>query len=412
MVVINTISLSYNIILMYFCNALFNLVMTKTFSIKSSRVCLFALLLAVFSCTAINKSLQPVHENVSIVFEPDGQYTSMRIPALVATGKGSLLAFCEGRLGTSSDWADINLIMRRSTDEGRTWSQVYILDSMKGAPVGNPTPIVDDRGRIHLLYQKDYARAYYTYSDDDGISWSKPADITETFNRFRPEYNWNVLAPGPGHSIQLKNGRLLAPVWLANSPVTSPRRKHAPSCVATIYSDDYGKTWQRGAIVADNTPHISNPNESMAVQLQDGTVLLSIRNPSAVLRRAFSTSPAGIDNWSSVRFEEELFDPTCMAGIITLPLEKGKDALLFVNPDSRDIEKHPRANLSAKVSFDNGHTWPVNKVLDAGPAGYSDLALGKNGMIYVLYETNTVGTGFDYTLVLKKFNTKWLLGAN
>jgi sialidase-1 len=367
--------------------------------------------IAMHSCSNTRKiSSIPVEEN-SIVFEPDSLYKSTRIPALVVTPKGTLLAFCEGRIGTASDWADMNLLVRRSTDGGKTWESIKIIDSNKGAPVGNPTPIVDDKGIVHLLYQKDYAEAFYTWSDDDGLSWKPSSNITSVFNQFKPEYNWKVLAPGPGHGIQLKNGRLLAAVWLANSSKLLPRRSHSPSCVATIYSDDYGKTWQRGAIVADTSTVISNPNESMPVQLADGTVLLSIRNPGSIKRRAFSTSSDGIKNWSEVRFEDELFDPTCMASIIALAPQNKNDkaAIVFVNPDSRNIEKHPRQNLTAKLSYDGGYTWPVQKVLNSGPSGYSDLAVGPDGMIYCLYETNTVGKGFNYSLLLKKFNSPWLL---
>ena len=374
---------------------------------------LFSLVLCVMvqACSSTKKISVPFAEDSAIVFVPDSLYKSTRIPALVITPKGTLLAFCEGRIGTASDWADMNLIMRRSTDGGKTWGEITIIDSNKGAPVGNPTPIVDDNGTVHLLYQSDYAEAFYTHSDDDGLTWKASANITDVFDQFKPDYNWNVLAPGPGHGIQLKNGRLLAAVWLANSAKTKPRRSHGPSCVATVYSDDLGKTWKRGAIVADSSAVISNPNESMPVQLEDGTVLLSIRNPGHIKRRAFSTSPDGAQNWSSIRYAEELFDPTCMASIIAIPADKKKNmqAVLFVNPDSRNIAKHPRQNLTAKLSYDGGHTWPVQKVLNSGASGYSDLAVGPDGMIYCLYETNTVGKGFNYSLVLKRFNSNWLL---
>ena len=251
---------------------------------------IFTGVIALQSCHSTRKINRVAIEESSIVFEPDSVYKSTRIPALVITPKGTLLAFCEGRIGTASDWADMNLIMRRSIDGGKTWEGIHIIDSNKGAPVGNPTPVVDNKGTVHLLYQSDYAEAFYTYSDDDGKSWKTSSNITPVFNQFKPEYNWNVIAPGPGHGIQLKNGRLLASVWLANSAKTTPRRSHGPSCVATIYSDDLGKTWNRGAIVADSSAEISNPNESMPVQLEDGSVLLSIRNPGKIKRRAFSNS--------------------------------------------------------------------------------------------------------------------------
>ncbi|MCD2426079.1 glycoside hydrolase [Niabella pedocola] len=361
-------------------------------------------ILLISACGARLQSpaMQPV-----TVFEPDAVYKSTRIPALVYTKRGSLLAFCEGRIGTASDWADMNLIMRRSTDGGNSWEPILIIDSMKGGPVGNPTPIVDANGTVHLLYQRDYAEGFYTCSKDDGKSWSKPVNITATYNAFKGAYNWKVLAPGPGHGIQLKNGRLLSAVWLANSGRLTPRRSHAPSCVATIYSDDHGKTWNRGAIIADSTAAISNPNESMPVQLPDGSVLMSIRNPSKRQRRAFSKSSTGADNWTEITFAEALFDPTCMAPILALPKLGKQPALLFVNPDSRDIEKHPRRNLSAKLSFDEGATWSFNKVIDAGPSGYSDLAVDEKGTVYCLYESASKDRDFNYRLVLKKLPAKW-----
>ncbi len=354
---------------------------------------------------------QPLFDS-TIVFEPnEGTYASIRIPALVITLKGTLLAFAEGRVGTASDWAEMDLIMRRSTDGGKTWEAGTVIAPRQGkSPTSNPTPIVDKAGNIHLLYQRDYAVAYYTTSTDDGKTWSAPVDITYAFNAFRPQYNWKVVAPGPGHAIQLKNGRLLVPVWLADSEKLEPHRSHFPSCVATIYSDDLGKTWKRGAIVADNSPKIKNPNETMAVELEDGRVMLSIRNPSDIHRKAVAYSTDGISNWSEVSFDEELYEPVCMSSIIKVSTKDngGKSRMLFVNPDTRDNPKPPRMNLTAKLSYDEGQNWTVQKVINPGASGYSDLAVGPDGTIYCLYETNTVDKGFNYSLILKRFNVAWL----
>jgi len=364
---------------------------------------------ATLSCKSARHATGSAAETY-VVFEPDSNYASMRIPALVLTPKGTLLAFCEARIGSASDWADMHLAMRRSTDGGKTWSAIRIIaKSDPNQPVGNPTPIVSRNGKVHLLFQRNYSEAFYTSSDDDGLTWKTPQNITSVFDQFKPEYNWNVVATGPGHGIELQNGRLLAAAWMARSERITPRRRHAPSCVATIYSDDGGNTWQRGAIVADSSAAISNPNESMPVQLADGRVMLSIRNTSKVKQRAFSYSNDGSSGWTPVRFEEELFDPTCMASIIALPSEKEKGAVLFVNPDSRNIEKHPRQNLTAKISYDNGHTWPAQLVLNEGPSGYSDLAVAPDGTIYCLYETNTVSKGWNYSLLLKKFHINQFL---
>lgn len=347
------------------------------------------------------------------VFGPiEGQYASTRIPALVMSKQGTLLAFCEARIGTSSDWADMDLLLRRSTDKGNTWEAPQVIAARKkGEPTNNPTPIVGEDGTIHLLFARDYARAFYTRSTDDGLTWSQPAEITDVFDQFRGEYDWNVVAPGPGHGIQLKNGRLLAPVWLARSAKT-PKRVHHPSCVVTVYSDDNGHTWKRGAIAADSSAQVKNPNESMAVQLQDGRVMLMMRNPGEPHRKAITYSADGISNWSPAEFNADLFEIPCMASIIRISEERngtGKSRILFVNPDSRHLEKYPRRNLTAKLSYDEGRSWPVQRVLNPGASGYSDLAVGKDGTVYCLYETNNdTIKNFNYSLVLQRFNINWL----
>ena len=368
------------------------------------RYILIALVFISFGCKTSRTltSNAPLFDS-TLVFEPGGPYASTRIPALVITKKGTLLAFCEGRIGTASDWADMDMIMKRSTDGGKTWQpNVIIAPKVSGQPTSNATPIVDRDGTIHLLYQRDYAKAYYTFSKDDGQTWSEATDITYAFDAFRPEYDWKVLAPGPGHAIQLTNGRLLAAIWLANPIKTTPRRAHAPSCIATIYSDDLGKTWKRGAIVADNSAAFKNPSETMPVQLKDGRVMLNIRNVTEKRRRGVSYSADGISNWSTPVFDEGLFEPICMATITRF----GPD-LLFINPDSGDTSKGNRRNLTVKISYDEGQTWPTKKVLNPGASGYSDVAVGPDGTVYCLYETNA-GKGFNYSMVLKRFNREWV----
>lgn len=349
-------------------------------------------------CSAAKSTSGALAPETFPVFEPvAGTYTSMRIPALVMSKKGTLLAFCEGRVNSASDWADMDLLMRRSTDGGKTWEQqVIIAARKKGQPTSNATPIVDEDGTIHLLYQRNYAVAYYTRSTDDGKTWSDPVDITYAFDTFKSEYNWTVLAPGPGHAIQLRNKRLLVPVWLA------PDKSHHPSCIATIYSDDLGKTWKRGDIIAMPSPEFQDPSETMAVELQDGRVMVNIRNQGPEHFRAVSFSKDGVSGWTKPVFDKELFEPVCMASIISL----GEGRLLFVNPDSRHLPKPARQNLTIKMSYDDGQHWTLKKVLDAGGSGYSDLAVGPDGMIYCLYESREPGK--HSRLVLKRFNLRWL----
>ena len=375
---------------------------------------------------AIHSLASPIELAVvdsSIVFEPDTGvaaktgYASMRIPALVRTNKGNLLAFCEGRVGTSSDWAEMDLLLRRSLDGGKNWQPAQIVAPRGQGPTSNATPIVSEDGTIHLLYQRDYAHLFYTKSTDEGKTWSAAVDITTTVDKIKNVYAWNVLAPGPGHGIQLKNGRLIAAIWLAASPVVKPKRKHGPSCVATIYSDDLGKSWKMGKIVADNSEEIKNPNESMLVELADGRVMINMRTGSDTHQRAVAYSPDGISDWSHPVFVPELFDPICMAGFVKITPPKrlrrvagkfssGKSWILFSNPDSRNIKGYPRRQLTLKLSLDGGSSWPVTRLLQSGPAGYSDLATDDQGNIYCLYETNTKAKGWNYSLVLKKISIR------
>lgn len=355
------------------------------------------------------------------------QRVTVRIPALSLTLKGTLLAFCEARLDGKGDWTAIDIMMRRSTDGGNTWSEPTVIAKREesGKPTSNAVPIIDKNGTIHFMYQRSYERCYYIQSVDDGLTWSKPVDITYAFEKFKPEYNWKVLAPGPGHGIQLKNGRLLVPVWLCIPDPKIPGG-HRPSSVATIYSDDHGKTWKRGDIISNNgdiaagsTDKIVNPNESVLVLLADGSVMINMRTESIPRRRRLvSYSPDGATKWTKPVFDDELFDPICMASMISFnDVKSGKrNRILFCNPDSEkdpsflsnQFMMRPRKNLTLKLSYDEGKSWPIEKVIEPGSASYSDMAVAKDGTIYILYEHVT---GFDQAnarIMLARLNISWL----
>jgi sialidase-1 len=360
-----------------------------------------------------------VFEKVMVFDSDKDGYASTRDPALCITPKGTLFAFCEARADGAGDWASIDLLMRRSTDHGKTWSDTTIIANRTlGMPTHNLTPIVEKDGTIHLLYFINYARAYHIVSKDEGISWSPPTDITYVFEKFRPEYNWKVIATGPNHGTVLRNGRLLAPAWLCD-PDPTIKGGHRPSCVATIYSDDHGETWKRGDIVVNNSAEVPNPSETHAVELENGNVMLNIRNESPKLRRLQSISPDGAANWSKPVFVEDLFEPVCNAAIERLSYKKtsGKSRILFCNPDSeadtiglKNKSRGRRTHLTLKLSYDEGKTYPVKKLIDAGRSGYCDMVVGSDGTIYILYEQgerNNSGT-VPQSLYLVKTNLEWL----
>jgi sialidase-1 len=339
-------------------------------------------------------------------------YAAYRIPGIIVTARGVVLAYCEARRDSASDWADIDLLLRRSTDGGATWGPRQLLAAEGTHTVNNPVAIADHDGSVHFLYCVEYARCFYRRSDDDGQSFSPPVEITPTFERFRPEYDWNVCAPGPGHGIQLRSGRLLVPVWLSTGG-----KAHRPSIVSVIYSDDRGVTWQRGDVVAWNSPEAPNPSETAAVQLAAGGVLLNIRNESPRRRRLVSLSADGATGWSPPTFHEQLYEPVCMAGLLHLAPRPGDppDVLLYSHPDSEGRASPTewsgvRENLTLRLSTDGGATWPTARVLDPGPAGYSDLAEGPDGTISCFYERGRAGGNAFHPqhLTVVRLNRDWV----
>jgi sialidase-1 len=240
-------------------------------------------------------------------------------------------------------------------------------------------------------------------------------EITRTFEEFKPEYAWKVIATGPNHGIQLARGRLLVPVWLSRGGGPGG---HRPSVIATIYSDDHGKTWQRGAIVTGETDPLINPNETVALELSDGAVMLNIRHESLQHRRAIAYSPDGIAQWTRPELVNDLYEPVCMAGLerLTTAARDGRSRLLFSNPHNatEPIPNHAsrfyvRKNLSLKVSYDEGRTWPINKTLEPGPAQYSDLAVLSDGTICCLYERRVMLQGKSVPVVtFARLNLAWI----
>ena len=322
----------------------------------------------------------------------DGVNKLYRIPGIVVTKRGTILAYSEARRFTGSDWDAIDIVMRRSTGRG-AFSKASVIAHVPGpvsrSPVAierkqgrpgdvtynNPVAIAGRDGTVHFLFCLEYMRVFYMRSRDDGRTFSTPIEITAAFDQFRPEYAWRVVATGPGHGIELANGRLLVPVWLS---LGTAGNGHHPSVNATVYSDDHGAIWHRGDIAVPDTPEFPDPNETAAVELADGRVMLNVRTQANENRRTIVTSSDGATHWSAPRFQEELTDPICFASLMRL----SKNKLLFTNPDALT-----RRNLTVRLSPDEGSSWPVKRVLEPGPSGYSDLSVLPDGVILCFYET-------------------------
>lgn len=360
----------------------------------------------------------------------EGGYALYRIPGIVVTKQGTLLAYAEARKSMRGDWGTTDIVLRRSTDQGKTWSPFQSIARVDGPKTKNPVALaqnlattdevtynnpvaIPDRktGAVHFVFCLEYMRAFYMRSDDDGRNFSKPVEITAAFDSFRREYPWKVLATGPGHGIQLRNGRLVVPIWISTG---TGGHAHRPSVNSTIYSDDAGKTWRAGEIAVPDTPEFVFPNETTAAQLSNGHVMLNVRTETKGHRRTIVTSPDGATRWTKPRLDQALLEPICFGSLISV----GGKRLVFSNPDTLDKtgaaaepgKNRDRKNLTVQFSADDGATWKAKRVVDPGWAGYSDLAQGTDGTIHLLYEQGGIGGNHFQTaaLTLVSFPLSWL----
>ena len=312
-------------------------------------------------------------------------YDSYRIPSLIVGPQGTLLAFCEGRKTGRADDGDIDLMLRRSRDGGKSWEPMRVVFEEGGSnriTIGNPCPVVDrGTGTIWLTFCRNNTDVFAASSKDEGLTWSPRKQITADVKR--PDWGW--YATGPGVGIQLQHGahksRLVIPCDHGEM-IDGKRVMHSH----IFYSDDHGASWKLGGTVERHT------DECQVVELSDGQLLINMRNywgrdgmrPERGAMRAVARSHDAGDTWSALEFDKALIEPLCQASLIALPKPGQPNAivLLFSNPASREQRRH----MTVRASIDEGKTWPVSQLIDDGSSAYSCLAALPNGKVGVLYE--------------------------
>lgn len=318
-------------------------------------------------------------------------YQCFRIPAIILTREGTLLAFAEGRKHGCSDTGDIDLVMKSSRDNGQTWSALKVIWDDGENVCGNPAPVVDQlTGTIYVLstwnlgsdherdiiagISKDTRRVFVMSSSDEGKSWSQATEITASVK----EKDWTWYATGPCHGIQLTvgadSGRLLIPC----DHIEAESKKYYSH---TIYSDDHGKSWKLGG----STPQ-DQVNECTVAELPEGRLLLNMRNyDRSQKNRKIAFSEDGGISWSNIADDHALIEPICQASMLSVFHRDGKHSLYFLNP----AHKSKRENLTLRTSRDQGLSWFESTVLHPGPSAYSDLTLLGNGNLACLFEAGT-----------------------
>lgn len=351
-------------------------------------------------------------EHVELFVSGQGGYHTYRIPSIVVTNKRTLLAFCEGRRESRGDSGDIDLLLRRSEDNGKTWTPAQLVWSDENNTCGNPCPVVDRQtGTIWLLSTHNLGKdresmiiqgsskgtrtIWLCHSKDDGLTWSKPVEITGDVKK--PDWTW--YATGPGAGIQLTGGKYKDRLVIPCDHIEKETKKYFSHI---IYSDDQGQSWKLGG----STPE-DQVNECEVVELADGRLMLNMRNYDRnVKTRAVSYSDDGGLSWSNIHHDPILIEPICQASIRrygSLGKSEVKPYLLFSNPASSDA----RVNMTVRLSYDEGQSWPVSKVLYPGPSAYSCLAVLSDGTIACFYEK---GQKNAYEMIVfDRFSMEWLL---
>jgi sialidase-1 len=338
-------------------------------------------------------------------------YPVFRIPALLTTRRGSLLAFAEGR-ASLHDHAENDIVLKRSTDGGKSWGPLQLIHEDGTNSLGNPTAvIVRKTGRVLLMYQRYAAgfdehkaepgldglricRTFIQHSDDDGMTWSYPIEVTAQVKR---PVEATSTATGPGIGIQLVRGKHAGRILMPFNQGPYGKWK-----VYAAFSDNGGQSWRYGDTAPEGAE--GHANEVQFVELGDGSVMLNARNQGGGEKlRKISISRDGGETWSSTQHDATLIEPACQASLLRHPGngDPAKDVFLFSNPATQT----GRTNGTVRLSRDEGKTWPVARVLYPRGFAYSCLASLPDGAVGCLFERDETKK-----ISFARFSLNWVEG--
>jgi sialidase-1 len=338
-------------------------------------------------------------------------YACYRIPAIIKSSNGTLLAFAEARKNSCDDNGNIDIVMKKSLDTGKSWTALSVLVNNGNYKAASPAPVIDNldarfpEGRIFLLYNtltdyqaiggntKRVTESWQITSADGGETWSTPINITTQVHRPKaPEYNseynfsenWSSSINTPGHAFQFKLGNYKGRIYVAaNHAFASSVSDYSNYRSYGYYSDDHGEHWQKGTDI-----EIPGGNESTAAELSDGTLLQNARyqNTAGIKKRILAYSKSSGSTWDQSYISDQLIDPLCEGSMLSITYS-GHSVLLFSNPAS-EIK---REKMTIRASKNDGETWPYSYLVDTDLSAYSDLVDVGEGIIGIAYERGSNG---------------------
>ncbi|MCB9585308.1 MAG: exo-alpha-sialidase [Polyangiaceae bacterium] len=365
--------------------------------------------------------LRPQDHTSQLLFNPakdefNISYHSFRIPSIVRSTKGTLIAFAEGRQCSAADYGNINLVYKRSFDDGKTWTNLAEVVGSGAGTWGNPTAVVDeDTGTIWLFMNWNAENisqnpgtnpctgnpttavgpgdrpVYLSKSTDDGATWTKPVNMTATL---QPNGNaWDAVGPGVGiyTSVGATAGRLIVPAIQRN-----------------IYSDDHGVTWKYKSIPGGTS-------EGTVVELSDGKLQRNDRATGSrwntAARRWLSTGTIE-GSFPAFAPHDTLLDPRVEGSAIRYSTNPHR--IFFLNPASTV----GRCKMRVRISYDDGATWPISRQLhdtltaqetcDKNLGGYSSMTKTADFHVAALVE-RIEADGSHRGIEVHRFNLPWVL---